>query len=112
MLQSARSALIKCLKAINIPIDDPSMPSVSQSKPTPESRPWFRGFFHDMHGRKSQSKSNENVQQEDGSSDAYRPASGQVSKRKGGDIAAIFVHAGAGFHSIQNEQIHLKACEE
>ena len=29
-----------------------------------------------------------------------------------GPVAAIFVHAGAGFHSVQNEKIHLKACSE
>jgi taspase (threonine aspartase 1) len=33
-------------------------------------------------------------------------------RRVGGDVCAIFVHAGAGFHSVQNERIHLKACEE
>ncbi|KAL8686374.1 MAG: hypothetical protein Q9218_007151 [Villophora microphyllina] len=32
-------------------------------------------------------------------------------RRLGGDICAIFVHAGAGYHSLQNEQIHLQACE-
>ncbi|GAD97121.1 asparginase [Paecilomyces variotii No. 5] len=32
--------------------------------------------------------------------------------REGGDIAAIFVHAGAGYHSVQNERIHLEACNE
>ncbi|KAJ9267523.1 hypothetical protein DTO212C5_5999 [Paecilomyces variotii] len=32
--------------------------------------------------------------------------------REGGDIAAIFVHAGAGYHSVQNEKIHLEACNE
>lgn len=25
-------------------------------------------------------------------------------------IPAIFIHAGAGFHSIQNERFHLEAC--
>lgn len=25
---------------------------------------------------------------------------------------AIFIHAGAGFHSHQNEQVHLEACKE
>lgn len=25
---------------------------------------------------------------------------------------AIFIHAGAGFHSHQNENVHLKACVE
>ena len=33
-------------------------------------------------------------------------------KRLGGDICAIFVHAGAGYHSVQNEKIHLQACAE
>lgn len=33
-------------------------------------------------------------------------------RRMGGDVCAIFVHAGAGYHSIQNEKIHLQACEE
>ncbi|KAF2189721.1 N-terminal nucleophile aminohydrolase [Zopfia rhizophila CBS 207.26] len=28
------------------------------------------------------------------------------------DISAIFVHAGAGFHSVQNEHIHLEACND
>lgn len=39
---------------------------------------------------------------------AYRSSRG----RKGGDICAIFVHAGAGYHSIQNEGLHLQACNE
>ncbi len=33
-------------------------------------------------------------------------------RRLAGDVCAIFVHAGAGYHSIQNERIHLQACEE
>ncbi|KAF2472180.1 N-terminal nucleophile aminohydrolase [Lindgomyces ingoldianus] len=28
------------------------------------------------------------------------------------DVCCIFVHAGAGYHSIQNERIHLQACNE
>lgn len=32
--------------------------------------------------------------------------------KKSPDIACIFVHAGAGYHSIQNEHIHLQACTE
>lgn len=32
--------------------------------------------------------------------------------RKPTDCAAIFVHAGAGYHSITNETVHLQACEE
>ncbi|KAF2761904.1 N-terminal nucleophile aminohydrolase [Pseudovirgaria hyperparasitica] len=31
---------------------------------------------------------------------------------KGNDIAAVFVHAGAGYHSTQNEGIHLQACND
>ncbi|GAM90086.1 hypothetical protein ANO11243_081260 [Dothideomycetidae sp. 11243] len=32
--------------------------------------------------------------------------------RKGANVACIFVHAGAGYHSEQNEHIHLTACNE
>ncbi|KAK8251548.1 nucleophile aminohydrolase [Phyllosticta capitalensis] len=32
--------------------------------------------------------------------------------RKGGDICAIFVHAGAGYHSVTNEGMHLQACND
>lgn len=32
--------------------------------------------------------------------------------RKGGDISAIFIHAGAGYHSQHNEKGHLEACEK
>lgn len=34
------------------------------------------------------------------------------SARDGGDLPCIFIHAGAGYHSIQNERIHLQACNE
>ncbi len=27
-------------------------------------------------------------------------------------VSAIFIHAGAGYHSIANENIHLQACSE
>lgn len=33
-------------------------------------------------------------------------------RRLGGDVCTIFVHAGAGYHSLQNEKVHLAACEE
>ena len=33
-------------------------------------------------------------------------------RRLAGDVCAIFVHAGAGYHSLQNEKVHLLACEE
>lgn len=32
--------------------------------------------------------------------------------RRGNEIATIFVHAGAGFHSVANENVHLMACNE
>lgn len=32
--------------------------------------------------------------------------------RKGANVACIFVHAGAGYHSEQNEHIHLTACND
>lgn len=32
--------------------------------------------------------------------------------RYGGDICAIFVHAGAGYHSVNNEKHHLSACND
>jgi taspase (threonine aspartase 1) len=28
------------------------------------------------------------------------------------DVCCIYVHAGAGYHSHQNEKIHLEACNE
>lgn len=27
-------------------------------------------------------------------------------------VAAVFIHAGAGYHSTTNEKIHLEACNE
>ncbi len=32
--------------------------------------------------------------------------------RMGGDVCAIFVHAGAGFHDLENERVTLQACED
>ncbi|EED23068.1 asparaginase family protein [Talaromyces stipitatus ATCC 10500] len=32
--------------------------------------------------------------------------------RDAGDICAIYVHAGAGFHSYQNERVHLRTCND
>ncbi|KAK4992503.1 hypothetical protein LTR50_001044 [Elasticomyces elasticus] len=32
--------------------------------------------------------------------------------RRGGDVSCIFVHVGAGYHSIQNQEIHLQACND
>ena len=33
-------------------------------------------------------------------------------RREGGDLCAIFIHAGAGFHSRQNEKSHLAAVND
>ena len=33
-------------------------------------------------------------------------------RREGGDLCAIFVHAGAGYHSYANEKYHLRAVED
>lgn len=42
--------------------------------------------------------------------------SGGMFTRKGKPptplVAAIFVHAGAGYHSVTNEQFHLGVCSE
>lgn len=32
--------------------------------------------------------------------------------QEGGDLCAIFVHAGAGYHSYQNEKLHLSAVND
>jgi hypothetical protein len=35
-----------------------------------------------------------------------------AGRGKGPHISAIFVHAGAGYHSVHNEGAHLAACNE
>ncbi|KAI4242617.1 MAG: hypothetical protein L6R42_010962, partial [Xanthoria sp. 1 TBL-2021] len=47
----------------------------------------------------------------DGPADAALGQMNTRRRRQGGDVCAVFVHAGAGYHSIQNERIHLQACE-
>lgn len=42
------------------------------------------------------------------STDAYTKGKSQRSKKK---QTAIFIHAGAGFHSHENEKVHLQACQ-
>lgn len=44
----------------------------------------------------------------DGSADTRRPRAAQSQPC----VSAIFVHAGAGYHSTTNEHIHLGACNE
>lgn len=34
------------------------------------------------------------------------------SRQEGGDLCAIFIHAGAGYHSHQNERVHLNAVND
>ncbi|KAI1488900.1 nucleophile aminohydrolase [Biscogniauxia mediterranea] len=36
----------------------------------------------------------------------------RISRRKRAPVSAIFIHAGAGYHSTANERIHLEACSE
>ncbi|KAI1636199.1 nucleophile aminohydrolase [Biscogniauxia mediterranea] len=36
----------------------------------------------------------------------------RISRRKRAPVSAIFIHAGAGYHSTVNERIHLEACSE
>ena len=52
-----------------------------------------------------------NEAQNDGAIDAV---TSDMPKRRrlAGDACTIFVHAGAGYHSLQNEKVHLSACEE
>jgi hypothetical protein len=44
--------------------------------------------------------------------DGSRDDSAEGGGGPGRYLPAIFVHAGAGFHSHHNERIHLAACEE
>jgi taspase (threonine aspartase 1) len=37
---------------------------------------------------------------------------GRKHKQRAGDICTIVVHAGAGYHSIANQDVHLKACSD
>jgi len=45
----------------------------------------------------------------DGATDRLFRRSHQSNQQ--GNVAAIFVHAGAGYHSTTNEHIHLGACD-
>lgn len=35
-----------------------------------------------------------------------------ASDQRSEELCAIFVHAGAGFHSLENEKKHLESCEK
>lgn len=40
------------------------------------------------------------------------PTTTSGGARNGDDLCAIYVHAGAGYHSPQNQRAHLEACNE
>jgi hypothetical protein len=52
-----------------------------------------------------ESSSNHQFISVDGTSDRW-------GKRRKLPVSAIFIHAGAGYHSAANELVHLKACNE
>lgn len=43
---------------------------------------------------------------------SFNGAGDRWGKRRKWPVSAIFIHAGAGYHSIANETIHLEACNE
>ncbi|KAI2779244.1 N-terminal nucleophile aminohydrolase [Daldinia loculata] len=49
---------------------------------------------------------------EDGNIVSMDGAIDRQGKRKKFPVAAIFIHAGAGYHSVANEGLHLEACNE
>ena len=63
-------------------------------------------------GLAKKASSDDKLLQLDGQVDPSTLSMPTRRRRVGGDVCAIFVHAGAGFHSVQNERIHLRACEE
>ncbi|KAI1799062.1 N-terminal nucleophile aminohydrolase [Daldinia bambusicola] len=50
--------------------------------------------------------------EEDGSIVSMDGAMERWGKRKKSPVSAIFIHAGAGYHSVANESLHLEACNE
>ncbi|KAI1471140.1 N-terminal nucleophile aminohydrolase [Daldinia caldariorum] len=50
--------------------------------------------------------------EEDGSIFSMDGAMERWGKRKKPPVSAIFIHAGAGYHSVANESLHLEACNE
>ncbi|KAI1480692.1 N-terminal nucleophile aminohydrolase [Daldinia eschscholtzii] len=49
---------------------------------------------------------------EDGNIVSMDGAMERWGKRKKAPVSAIFIHAGAGYHSVANESLHLEACNE
>ena len=68
--------------------------------------------FQPSPSKSTSSPSSSDFAQLDGSIDPASSEMGGRRKRLAGDVCAVFVHAGAGYHSIQNERVHLAACEE
>lgn len=79
-------------------------------------RLYFKEIRLKIRGKSSnvtrKSPSDHDSLQVDGQVDLSLPNMPARRRRVGGDVCAIFVHAGAGFHSQLNERIHLQACEE
>ena len=77
---------------------------------------WYRSFSSESRRKLSTTCNSEidgeGVEIMDGSIDNRPQKTNYSRKRTGGDPCAIFVHAGAGYHSVQNERVHLDACED
>lgn len=83
--------------------------------------PWLRRYLRqvrlELTGKGSpkptiRTPTDHNSLQVDGQVDDWPSSMPLRRRRVAGDVCAIFVHAGAGFHSVQNERVHLEACEE
>jgi taspase (threonine aspartase 1) len=48
----------------------------------------------------------------DGSAEKLFDRRSQATPSRVVNVSAIFVHAGAGYHSTTNEHIHLAACDK
>lgn len=85
--------------------------SIVQS-PFPESRPnslvWHLLEFHVC----SRLKIMDFGLKDHGPPSMDGPSEKKLSRSRNAPVAAIFVHAGAGYHSTTNEHIHLSACSE
>ncbi|KAI2622589.1 nucleophile aminohydrolase [Xylaria nigripes] len=58
------------------------------------------------------SHSEQHTRQEQAKLPTVDGATDRLNKRWSKPVAAIFIHAGAGYHSTANEEHHLKACSE
>jgi hypothetical protein len=67
--------------------------------------PWF-AYQTSISKRSSRSVSSDPVAETDMAGSSHGPLKSKP------ESCAIFVHAGAGFHSVQNEKQHLRACKE